>query len=380
MIRINRIYIANIILAFLISIAYISLLSRSLAQTYFSFSLAIVIIFTFIGLLIIKRIKRVDTVIIMLTIIYMIISVLINSGGVGSVVTFVTAMLVFEVTTNCSLNKRISVYLKLVSELAIIYLFVYSFRFIPNWYYTQMVDINPNTLSLFMIFAIYIFDNVKFVNSHNKYLTEFEYMVLLGLAFTGLVFLKARGAMASLISYILLNLIPDRFQNRKVLFSICIVLTIVSTLFPFVYMGLYSRRMQLLILGKSLYTGREYIWLRMFQELRKSGWNWLFGMGSKIQLWEGHSLNVHNDSFATIVNFGLIGFLLNEVFILYNTYIACRNIKKEPALKKWLYMFISTVFVLGMTETVTHWAPIFIFSYMGLGLSVGNNSEQFAVN
>lgn len=186
--------------------------------------------------------------------------------------------------------------------------------------------------------------------------------------------LRARGEIMALVAFVILNALPRKILNSKTIFILSIMITVLGTAFPFIFLSIYRKGINFVILGKSLYTGREKIWSNMFEAFGNDVFKWLFGLGSKVELWENHNLNVHNDYFAIIVNFGVIGYSLFEIYIFRFIKSACALIDDYWERRCWLLMFISSALILGFVEVVTHWAVIFILIYMGLG--VAQNSYE----
>jgi len=127
---------------------------------------------------------------------------------------------------------------------------------------------------------------------------------------------------------------------------------------------LYNTGYSLEMFGKPLYTGREELWLNMFTLLKNNTVAFVFGMGSQTVLWE-NDLNVHNNFFNIIVNFGMIGYALYYIFILsYITKLA--KYIQQKTVRKPLLMFVCAVLLLGFSETTSLWSVIFPFAYFGL--------------
>src|SRR5699024_5073584 len=121
---------------------------------------------------------------------------------------------------------------------------------------------------------------------------------------------------------------------------------------------------QITLWNKSLYTGREVLWSDMLRYLSQSWKTWLFGVGSNG--YQGNQdLNIHNDYFAAIFNFGIVGFVIFEMWTFkYIRRALCNIADKERV--AWFCMFVCVAFVLGITETTTHWSTIFIYTFLGL--------------
>ena len=137
----------------------------------------------------------------------------------------------------------------------------------------------------------------------------------------------------------------------------------------------YKNDIDITIMGKSLYTGREIIWSNMYDALSENVVNWFFGLGSDVSLWGDRTLNVHNNYFAVIVDFGVIGFLIFYVYIFKK--MGFVN-EKESTCKKLLFSFIAYVFLLGVTEVTTMYSVTYslVFSAFSIALSKSKEKES----
>ena len=100
---------------------------------------------------------------------------------------------------------------------------------------------------------------------------------------------------------------------------------------------------------------------------------WMFGLGSKVVL-SDHSLNIHNNLFVVIVNFGLAGFVLFITVFFKYILRACSRLH-APGTYKWYSMFVASILILGMSETMSFWAPDMVFAFLGLGMAANNSNN-----
>ena len=128
-----------------------------------------------------------------------------------------------------------------------------------------------------------------------------------------------------------------------------------------------------------MYSGREAIWLNFFNIVFDNVNNFLFGLGSKAELWENHRLNLHNNYLAIFTNFGLVGFLLYYGFLFKEIL----NISKNKNLKNYhlssLLGFLSVLFY-GFIEVTTFWFIMFFFNFLFFGIinsGVGDKKYNF---
>lgn len=356
---------------------HISLLSivagKKMFDVYSEIAIYVYTILILLYYISIRRHQRTPTLLLMTAVSYMVVSVVITGGGLGSVLTCAMAMATLDMTANVAFSFRQSRELALVCYGVNLYVLIYSIKYASNWKYYMLNDINPNTLGMYLMFTLMLWDNLQYIKSKGIYV--FLSGILLTSSLFGLINLHARAMMAVVLFYCILKFIPRQVLNKKRLLAVSVTIMLVCAMFPFVLLYLYKEGFDLQVMGKSLYTGREVLWSTMFRLLGQTKGAWLFGLGSKANFNTTHNLNVHNDYFATIVNFGLVGFVLNSLYILFYLNRAFNLIESNERSRKWLYMFLASILLLGATETVTHWAPIFILSYLSLGIASKCESE-----
>ncbi|MEH7014858.1 O-antigen ligase family protein, partial [Neobacillus niacini] len=205
-------------------------------------------------------------------------------------------------------------------------------------------------------------------------------LIILVVSSWAIINVESRGALMTLIMFIILNnFLPWKFwRNRRITLVVFSLVIFIGTIFPVIYTQMYISGVNYSIpfTTKSLYTGREVIWLNYFEMANKPA-EWLFGLGSNAKLWAGEHLNVHNNYLAILTNFGVIGFLLYYGFILKQI----DNIYKKGKLNKYqcsLIIGFLCVLIYGFVEVSTFWYIMFFFNFMFLGLAhnVSNTNKR----
>ena len=294
---------------------------------------------------------------------YMFISVYYNSGGIGSVLTFAMSVLSLELLSEIDFDDKDNSYLICLSGIMVILLFLASFQYGNGGSFDYEGLINPNSLAVVINYSFSIFlctNNKK--NVFNKSLN----LILFIIAFLALINCEARGAFVSLFCFFILLVIPRKLINGKTIFFLTLAIIIIGTMIPLIYLYLYSQNVQIgYVLNKSLFTGRQAIWIEAFAIFGDNIWNWLLGIGSKVKLWE-YATNLHNAYLTAIVDFGIVGYILYFGFILKYIRTVCRSVRNNREIQKWLFLYLSLGLVQGFTETSIFSSTLFVLSNFGL--------------
>lgn len=352
--------LGNIFMILIILIT-LMLVNVGVFHVYSIIALYVDFLFVAFGMLFCGKVNRNSLMYIIVLTIYLIFSMAITGGGLGSVVTFIVPIFMLTVFSNSLFSIKSQKTLVIFGGVVILLLYLYSIPYGENYRFYSLTKINPNTFGMFMMFFFMI---VCLCGKFNQKRHKLFLIVLLVLSFLGMYNYESRGTTLALCCFVLLLILPHKLFNQKRFIIFVITVITVGTIFPFVYLNLYESGYELIIFGKSLYTGRESLWANMFSLMKDDVLKIFFGMGSQTVLWE-NELNVHNNYFNIIVNFGVIGYVIYYVFILSSIWRVSRYIY-NPIIKKGLIMFVCSVLLLGFTETTSLWSVIFPFSYFGL--------------
>ena len=312
-------------------------------------------------------ISRFDVVTVTLTVIYLTVSIYVNDGGIGSIFTYFCsiAFLVIISHTHFSLNQfKI---LKAISGVVVIALSLLSLLYINNYWdlYRDNRYLNPNTYSIFMLYAYMLHICISLKEKFSVI-----NLVMTIIAVVGAFNYRSRAIVVAIVAFCLMQLMFSPKPRPKRYFLLSVALIVIGLLIPFVYLLLYQNEVDLMIMGKSLFTGREKLWANMLEAFGNDPVKWLFGLGSKVNL-SKHSLNIHNNLFVVIVNFGILGFILFIAMLFRYIKHACAYLHMR-GVYRWYSMFVASILVLGMSETVSFWAPNMVFAYLGLGMAANS--------
>ena len=310
-----------------------------------------------------------DIVLILFTAIYHVISKLVNGGGIGSILTYFCGLfflIVFSRALFTEVHKKV---LKIVSCIAVFALAALSLLYMENYWliYRSSRFLNPNTYCVFMLYAyiIYMCLSDKLFTPGNLLLTAVTIFATFNY--------RSRAMAVAVIVFCIMQLLGPKWRTKGKMLTLSLILVVVGLAIPFVYLFLYEQDVSATIMGKSLFTGRELLWQNMLDAFEGDFVKQMFGLGSNVDLGK-ETLNIHNNMFVVIVNFGFIGFVLYIAALIHYILKACKNVD-NPVCYKWFSMFVCTMLILGMSETVSFWAPDMVFAYMGLGLACQKPKE-----
>ncbi len=356
---------AIVILMFVLS--YVALLSKSMIDIFSQYALFIFGALA-IGLMFLRQTLRKGQVQFLFVVLFFLVaSIMYNSGGIGSVIVFIFPFLLCFGLEYIILTDTDENIIKVLSVFVICFLFIRSFSYDESWWNYRDTIVNPNTMAQFSVFA-YIYFIVFYNNKTQKMnILSFALLIITGIS---CINYSARGSLIALIAFALGIIFMKKITKKKILIYF-MVLVILSTAFPFIYIALYGNNVSTTFLGKDFFTGREIIWGNLLEKFSEQPLNWILGLGSHTDIGMD-VLNVHNTPFSIIVNFGIVGFILYYGFILR----LFLNIKTYDTItKKMILGFISTTVVLGFSEVTTMWPVSLAMAFCVLGFAIARQNK-----
>lgn len=300
----------------------------------------------------------------------------IKTSGIGSAIIVITGFLAYIVLSSYHISKDSIKLITLIFSVVSILLFISSNNYMQKFTLYPDMYINSNIIAAAALyFTIYLNILILELNiPHTKFLS-FIFTIIGTLTILNC---QSRASMLAIVSYLAFYyLIPKRLlHKRKFLNFILVSIILIGTLIPFIILFFYRRNIDLTLplISKSLYTGREIIWNKIFDLLKADPFSLLFGLGSQIEINQGELLVAHNSYMAIIVNFGICGFMIIYGFIIYQFKKILKNVNLYNYEIKLFLGFIC-IFIHEFFE-YTFLNPVFVlFTFLFLGLALNSSIE-----
>lgn len=278
--------------------------------------------------------------------ILVLISILVNNGGLGSffnLFNFIIGILIFNNISFKKQNYR-------VIFLIIMIIYVKMLILAPNiWeeFLYGRAELNPNSVAQNLLLCNCII-HIYLKNMKKKHM---KLILILFTIITTLAIYKcnSRTALLALIVYIIFTYVPliNSFAKKNIKL-ILIIFIVIGIAIPYIYVNLYQNDVNFVIpfSNKSLYTGREVLWSYLLSTLDQNKVYFLLGVGTKHETEIGIIENYHNWYLGVLYTFGFI------IYILYFKYLL-RIIAKTK--KNEIIFALITIFIIGFFETSALW-------------------------
>lgn len=296
----------------------------------------------------------------------MMLSVFLNNGTIGSVVNIICLIMGITIFSKIKIPKVYYKYVTFIFLLILLYYLYKSKDILYTTKYFKNTDFNSNTIA-----QVILYINMFLFLLFSKYKWDIKmlYFLIIPISLIGIINTQSRGAALSYVLFIFIF----TFRNFKIIKRksglLITLLAIAGTFFPIVYLNLYRNGVNFVIpyMNKSLYTGREVLWLYTYEKLTASVFNIIVGLGANFVIEGQEVLNLHNMFFALIVNFGIIIF---AVIIVWFHYFIKNNIAE-----RYKYCIMPIV-LLSFFETTILWNAILIFVLLIESLIIDENIDN----
>ena len=166
-------------------------------------------------------------------------------------------------------------------------------------------------------------------------------------------------------------------KSRKIGMLIVVTVVAVGIVFPLIYTMLYFYDVisyHTLFMGKRIFTGRQYIWLNLYEYLQVHTEAYLIGVGYNTELFSRGTFNLHNAYLMIFAQYG-IPFLL--VFLRY-IYCSIKKMYDNVGQISDLQFKCYQVYTLlvGVTETILSYLPNMIFIAMAIGIGIRSKKME----
>lgn len=311
---------------------------------------------------------------------YMIIVTIINKGGIGSIITVVAGLFVFLAIKEIKLEKKHFLFIGSILFIVDIYWIIRS-PFMYNLYYEYErlskpdIILNPNGvgknlcyLGIFLFILMGQANNIKIKKSR---------WILMIFNLIAIYFVHARISMIVFSAFFVADYFVSKLQiNQNKMYKRAYWGTVILEIFfPIIYVGMYICKIGINIQffnmsEKSLFSGREEIWMNGFKGMHNLI-DWIVGVGSKQNYWEGHPLNMHNNALHLLVVAGILGGLVFFICLYYFIFHRVEFVRKT-LWQRQLLLFFMCIMIEGCTDITIFYNGYLMYIYAPLALACSN--------
>ena len=310
-------------------------------------------------------------------------AILINHSGLGLVINTIWPLTIIYIFRNSRFSSnylnKINLLMLVGWIIALLATFTYNEQFFANLEAgIEMESVNPNTMAIIIVFTALFLELYIDSTSKSKFLKVLIYLVsLLALYRT-----RSRTSLVAFAVILLLEfLLKGKIRKSKKLgMLIPVTIIIAGIVFPFVYTLLFTQGIvsyHTLFLGKRIFTGRQYIWLNLWEYLQQHKNAFLWGVGYNTELYSRGTFNLHNAYLSIFAQYGIPLFVFYIWYILRSFSGMFNSYGKITDLQFKCYQVLVYVLIVGFGEGVLSYLPNMIFIAMAIGIGIREKSEAF---
>lgn len=311
---------------------------------------------------------------------YGIVVAIVTGGGIGGPLTIVTGLMVCYATQNMQFNRRDILLLVVVMCVSIVYWLYRSPAYYSEFFYNHWrgdgTYMNANGVGHYLCYE-YSFMFIILSMKKKKWAKYIKWGLALACLW-GCYNVRARMALATLIVFLIVNLIVEKIpKHKEIIIKIFLLGSIVvEIIFPIIYLWMYKSKIgsKIAMFGlaeKGLYSGRQDIWQRAFDAMTNIP-AILFGIGSKQDFWEGHVLNMHNNAMNLYVVIGLTGLIFYFGYLIYYIFKTF-NFNAATTFQWQCLIFFICILFEGATDITLFYNDFLAFYFMPLGIALSRN-------
>lgn len=235
---------------------------------------------------------------------------IINGTAIGNLIIINCTYIYIYIFKNTNVSKKTKkIFLILFAILGIIQI-VNVEKSVDLYYINKDKYLNPNLISQLLLFIL-IYINTLF--KVKKKLEKILLIVINAIIFNAIYLSDSRNIlMTGLIYIIILYLIPKKITKKKYIINFSFLITyILSLIIPITIVYLFKNNIYITIpfSSKTIFSGREHIWLVLFNNI-KNFKDVLFGIPISNYINFLSTTNLHNIYITVFANYGLITLIL----------------------------------------------------------------------
>ena len=212
-------------------------------------------------------VKRRDWIIFIITIVLLFMSLLKNRSF-GVVITYLNMCMFLILLNNVSFTLRQVQFMRILT-IGLLYFLISGFKFRWKygvlWVYDGYDNINLNTYGILLLVLYFNVVSLIGLFVKKRWIRDAAFVVATVVALYYIWQSECRSAIISILFLIGIIFI-ERLNYRKILF----LLVLAGAIVPILYISSYELLGDFQLLGKSLYTGREVVWLHTWEIIKNA--------------------------------------------------------------------------------------------------------------
>jgi hypothetical protein len=193
---------------------------------------------------------------------------LLKNGSLGVVITFLNMCMFLVLLNNISFSLRQVQIIRVVTIVLLVYLisgFKLRWKYGILWVYDGFDNINLNTYGILLLVLYFNVVSLIGLIVKKRLVRDIAFVVSTVAALYYIWQSECRSAIISMVFLVGIMFI-DRVNYKKVLF----LLVLAGAIVPILYISSYEVLGNIQFLGKSLYTGREVVWLHTWEIIKNA--------------------------------------------------------------------------------------------------------------
>ena len=310
-----------------------------------------------------------------------IVAILVNGSGLGVLIQIIWPLCIIYMFKNFRLPDayigRINVLMMTGWILSVIsslrYTDAYFEAFEKN---AEVMGVNPNTIAIIIVTTCLFLGLYIDGKSKSKLWKIIVYLV----SFVALYWTRARTSLVAFFAILIVGLLLKKKIEKSKKLALLLVALIIAAgiIFPFIYVGLYTKGVityDTLFLRKRVFTGRQYIWVNLWNYLQENHSAFIWGVGYNTELDSRGTFNLHNAYLMILAQYGLPTLILYLAYIFYSAAGIYGKSERISDLQFKCYQILLFVLIGGFGETILSYLPNLIFIAMAIGIGCRERLE-----
>lgn len=300
--------------------------------------------------------------------------ILINHSGIGVLVIIFWPLSIIYMFKHSALStryiNRINILISAGWLFSVIASFSYTAAYFENFEVaSEQGGINPNTMAI-VIASTCLFLELYIDNTSKS---KFIKTMIYAMSCLALYRTRARTSLVAFVAILLLEFFFKKkfIKSRRASTFLVIAVIAAGIIFPFIYVSLYNTGIvtyDTIFLGKRVFTGRQYIWMNLWDYVQNNKGSYFWGVGYNTELYSAGTFNLHNAYLMIFAQYGIPFLGVYLWYLIHSVYSFFGNKKQISDLQFKCYQIVLFVLIVGFGETVLSYLPNMIFIAMAIGI------------